>query len=104
MALDCQFSIMSGEAGAAIASGAAADGRLRSCGCGRVGQRWPGIGGGAAHGNVDVLEDFPGRDAAGTVGGENEIVTFLTAVFAADGVDEGKGRVKLLGGDEEARA
>jgi hypothetical protein len=94
---------MLGDAVAATAVGAAADGRLRGWDRGRVSQRWPGIGG-TAHGNVDVLEDFAGRDAARTVGGENEIVAFLAGVFAADGIDEGKRRVKLLGGDEEARA
>jgi len=68
-----------------------------------VGQRWPGVAG-TSHGNVDVLENFAGRDATRAVGGADKIVAFLAAVFAADGVDEGQRRVKLLGGDQEARA
>src|ERR1700751_3864923 len=68
-----------------------------------VSQRWPGVAG-TSHGNVDVLGNFAGRDATRAVGGVDEIVTFLAGVFAANGVDEGQRRVKLLGGDQEARA
>ena len=68
-----------------------------------ISERWPGVAG-PSHGNVNVLEDFAGRNATRTVGGVDEIVAFLAGVFAADGVDEGERRVKLPGGDQEAGA
>jgi hypothetical protein len=50
---------------------------------------------GVHHGNVNVLENFTGCDALYAVGGKNEIIAFLSGVFAAETVDEGKRCVKL---------
>ena len=51
------------------------------------------------HGNVDILEDLARSDCDYAVGRLNEIVTFLTAVLAAEMVDEAKTGVELLGID-----
>jgi len=58
---------------------------------------WLGLEGG--HGNVDVLEDLARSDGDYAVGGLNEVVTFPTAVLAAEVVSEAKAGVELLGID-----
>ena len=56
------------------------------------------------HGNVDVLEDAAGGDAEDAVGGFDEVVTFASAVLAAEMIDEAERGAELFGFDEETGA
>ena len=57
-----------------------------------------------AHGHVDIFKNQPGRDASGAVGGLDQIVAGLAAMFAAECVDEEERLCKLPGFDQEASA
>lgn len=59
---------------------------------------------GWAHGDVDVFEDLAGCDALQAVGRFDEVVAFLSVVFASQGVDEVERFSQLLCLDEKARA
>jgi hypothetical protein len=56
------------------------------------------------HWDIDVLEDAAGGDAEDAVGGFDEVVSFVSAVLAAEMVDEGESGTELFGGDQKARA
>jgi hypothetical protein len=56
------------------------------------------------HGHVNIFKDQPRRDASGAVGGFDEIVARLAAMFAAECVDEEERLGKLPGFDQEAGA
>ena len=56
------------------------------------------------HGDVDVLEDAARGDAEYAVGGFHEVVTFASAVLAAEMVDEAETGAELFGFYEETGA
>lgn len=62
------------------------------------------MGFGWSHGDVDVLEDLARRDALQAVGRFDEVVAFLSVMFASEGVDEVERFGQLLGLDQKARA
>lgn len=55
-------------------------------------------------GDVDVLEDLPGRDAQHTVGGFDEVVALAAGVLTAESVGEGEAGGELFGCDQKASA
>jgi len=57
-----------------------------------------------AHGDVHILEDQPGCDAAAAVGGFNQVISRLASVFPAECIDEEQRFGKLSGFDQETRA
>jgi hypothetical protein len=59
---------------------------------------------GWAHGHVDIFEQLARSDTAHTVGRFDEVVSFLTAMLAAEGIDEEKRFGELFGSDQKARA
>lgn len=56
------------------------------------------------HGDVNVLEDAAGRYAENAFRGFDQIVTFASAMLAAEVIDEGKSRVELFCLNEKASA
>lgn len=56
------------------------------------------------HGNVDVFEDSARSDAKHAVGGFDEVVSFASAVLAAEMIDEGEVGSKLFGFNQETCA
>ncbi len=56
------------------------------------------------HGHVDVFENLPGRDAAGSVGRQNQVVAGLAGVFATEAIDKREGLIQLTGANQEASA
>ena len=59
---------------------------------------------GWAHGHVDIFKNCARCDALQAVGGFDQVVSSLSVVFAAQGVDESEGLGKLSGPDEEPGA
>jgi len=74
----------------------------REC-CGWLQARGPAFVG-RAHGDVYVFKNQAWRDAPAAVGGLNQIVAGLSAMLAAECVDEEKGLGKLPGFDQETSA
>ena len=56
---------------------------------------------GWAHGYIDIFKDLARRDASQAVRGFDQVVSFLSMVFASQGVDEVQGLGELSGPDEE---
>jgi hypothetical protein len=56
------------------------------------------------YGNVNVFEDAARSDAEHAVGGFDEVVTFASAVLAAEMIDEGEVGSELFGFDQETCA
>jgi hypothetical protein len=56
------------------------------------------------HGHVNIFKNQLGRDAASAIGGFDQIVAGLAAMFPAKSVDEEEGSGELLGFDQEASA
>ena len=56
------------------------------------------------HEDVDILEDAARGDADYAVGRLDKVVTFATAMLAAEMIDEAEARIELLGIDQEASA
>ena len=59
---------------------------------------------GTGHGYVDVFEDAARGDAENAVGRFDEVVTFASAMLAAEVIDEAETGTELFGFDEETRA
>jgi len=59
---------------------------------------------GRIHGDIDVFKDLARSDALKAVGGLDDVVAFLSGVFAAQWIGEGERGVELNGPDEEAGA
>jgi hypothetical protein len=58
----------------------------------------------SSHGHVDVFKDYALRDASTAVGGFNQVVASLAAMFPPECIDEGEWLGELLGLDQEAGA
>ena len=58
---------------------------------------------GETHGNIDILENSPGRDAIRAVGGLHQIITGLTAMFTPERVAKLQRNGELFGSDEKPR-
>lgn len=56
------------------------------------------------HGDIDVFKNLAGSDALEAVGGLDEVVAFLSGVFAAQGIGEAKGCIELNGLNKEPGA
>lgn len=56
------------------------------------------------HGYINVFKDFPGCNATGAVGGQNQVVSGLARVFAPKTIDKREGLVQLPGTNQEAGA
>lgn len=56
---------------------------------------------GWAHSYIDIFKDLARRDASQAVRGFDQVVSFLSMVFASQGVDEVQGFGELSGPDEE---
>lgn len=56
---------------------------------------------GWAHSYIDIFKDLARRDASQAVRGFDQVVSFLSMVFASQGVDEMQGLGELSSPDQE---
>ena len=59
---------------------------------------------GGVHDDVHVFEELARDDAPNAFGGLDKVVSFMTAVLAAEGIDEEQGFGELFGLDQKTRA
>lgn len=59
---------------------------------------------GGQQGDINVLEDLPGRDAQNTVGGFDEVIALAAGVLTSESVVEGEAGGELFGFDQKASA